>query len=51
MTSTKGSFEAGVDGAQPGVQMSAKPKAGMRCRLEGGYQTGAADHTEVAERR
>jgi hypothetical protein len=46
-TSTKGSFEAGVAGAQPGVQMPAKPKAGMRYRLEGGYQTGAADHTEV----
>ena len=46
-TSTKGSFEAGVDGAQPGVQMPAKPKAGMRYRLEGGYHTGAADHTEV----
>jgi hypothetical protein len=45
--SKKGSFEAGVDGAQPGVQMPAKPKAGMRFRLEGGYKTGAADHTEV----
>jgi hypothetical protein len=46
-TSKKGSFEAGVDGAQPGVQMPAKPKGGMRYRLEGGYKTGAADHTEV----
>jgi hypothetical protein len=45
--SKKGSFEAGVDGAQPGVQMPARPKAGMRFRLEGGYKTGAADHTEV----
>jgi hypothetical protein len=45
--SREGSFEAGVDGAQPGVQMPAKPKAGMRFRLEGGYKTGAADHTEV----
>jgi hypothetical protein len=45
--STKGSFEAGVDGALPGVQMPAKPKPGMRYRLEGGYRTGAADHTEV----
>jgi hypothetical protein len=45
--SKKGSFEAGVDGAQPGVQMPAKPKRGMRYRLEGGYKTGAADHTEV----
>jgi hypothetical protein len=44
---THGSFEAGVDGAEPGVQMPAKPRAGMRYRLEGGYKTGAADHTEV----
>jgi hypothetical protein len=42
-----GSFEAGVNGAEPGVQMPAKPKRGMRYRLEGGYRTGAADHTEV----
>jgi hypothetical protein len=42
-----GSFEAGRNGAEPGVQMPAKPKAGMRFRLEGGYETGAADHTEV----
>jgi hypothetical protein len=42
-----GSFEAGRDGAEPGVQMPAKPKPGMRFRLEGGYKTGAADHTEV----
>jgi hypothetical protein len=33
MTSTKGSFEAAW--TEPGVQMSAKPKAGMRYRLEG----------------
>jgi hypothetical protein len=42
-----GSFEAGVNGAEPGVQMPAKPQRGMRYRLEGGYRTGAADHTEV----
>jgi hypothetical protein len=42
-----GSFEAGVNGAEPGVQMPAQPTAGMRYRLEGGYATGAADHTEV----
>jgi hypothetical protein len=42
-----GSFEAGVDGAEPGVQMPARPKPGMRFRLEGGYKTGAGDHTEV----
>jgi hypothetical protein len=42
-----GSFEAGVNGAEPGVQMPAHPRAGMRYRLEGGYATGAADHTEI----
>jgi hypothetical protein len=42
-----GSFEAGREGAEPGVQMPAKPKAGMRFRLEGGFKTGAADHTEI----
>jgi hypothetical protein len=43
----EGSFEAGVDGAEPGVQMPAHPRAGMVFRLEGGYKTGAADHTEI----
>jgi hypothetical protein len=42
-----GSFEAGANGAEPGVQMPAKPRAGMRFRLEGGYKTGAADHTVI----
>jgi hypothetical protein len=42
-----GSFEAGVNGAEAGVQTPAHPTAGMRYRLEGGYATGAADHTEV----
>ena len=42
-----GSFEAGVNGAEPGVQMPSRPQRGMRYRLEGGYSTGAADHTEV----
>jgi hypothetical protein len=42
-----GSFEAGVNGAEPGVQMPATPQAGMRYRLEGGFATGAADHTEI----
>jgi hypothetical protein len=46
-TDKHGSFEAGVNGAEPGVQMPAKPRRGMRFRLEGGYRTGAADHTEV----
>jgi hypothetical protein len=45
--SKEGSFEAGVDGAQPGVQMPAEPKPGMRFRLEGGYKSGAADHTVI----
>ena len=45
--SKHGSFEAGRDGAEPGVQMPARPKSGMRFRLEGGYKSGAADHTEV----
>ncbi|RYC11508.1 hypothetical protein [Nocardioides zhouii] len=44
---TEGSFEAGVNGAEPGVQMPAHPRAGMIFRLEGGYRTGAADHTEI----
>jgi hypothetical protein len=43
----EGSFEAGVAGALPGVQMPAKPKAGMRYRLEGGFKSGAGDHTEI----
>lgn len=43
----EGSFEAGVDGAEPGVQMPAHPKVGMVFRLEGAYKTGAADHTEI----
>jgi hypothetical protein len=45
--SKHGSFEAGRDGAEPGVQMPARPKPGMLFRLEGGYKSGAADHTEV----
>jgi hypothetical protein len=44
---TEGSFEAGVDGALPGVQMPAHPKTGMRYRLEGGFKSGAGDHTEI----
>jgi hypothetical protein len=44
---TEGSFEAGVDGAEPGVQMPAHPKAGMIFRLEGGFKSGAADHTRI----
>ena len=40
-TSTEGSFEAGVDGAQPGIAMPARPKAGVRYRQE--YYKGHAE--------
>ena len=44
--STKGSFEAGVDGAQAGVIMAANPGPGMRYRQE--YYAGQAeDRAEV----
>jgi hypothetical protein len=44
--STAGSFEAGVDGAQPGVVVPAGPKAGMTYRQE--YYAGEAeDRAEV----
>ncbi len=36
-----GSFEAGVDGAQAGIAVPAKPKAGMRYRQE--YFAGEAE--------
>jgi hypothetical protein len=39
--STHGSFEAGVDGAQPGVIMPANPQAGMTYRQE--YYAGQAE--------
>jgi len=46
VVSTEGSFEAGVDGAQPGVIVPAKPKPGMRYRQE--YYAGhAEDRAEV----
>ncbi|MGI8478837.1 MAG: hypothetical protein ACR2M2_03105 [Gaiellaceae bacterium] len=46
VVSTEGSFEAGVDGAQPGIVMPAKPKEGMRYRQE--YYAGhAEDRAEV----
>jgi hypothetical protein len=41
LKSTKGSFEAGVDGAQPGVIMPAKPRPGLRYRQE--YDRGHAE--------
>jgi hypothetical protein len=40
-TTTAGSFEAGVDGAQPGIIMPAKPKPGLRYRQE--YYKGEAE--------
>jgi len=41
VASTAGSWEAGVDGAQPGIAMEAKPKAGDRYRQE--YYRGEAE--------
>ena len=44
--STEGSFEAGVDGAQPGIAMPANPKVGLAYRQE--YYAGKAeDKAEV----
>ncbi len=43
-----GSWEAGVDGAQPGIIMLAKPKAGIRYREEY-YVNHAEDEAEVLE--
>jgi hypothetical protein len=40
-TTTAGSFEAGVDGAQPGIIMPAKPRPGLRYRQE--YYKGEAE--------
>ena len=46
VTMTKGSWEAGVDGAKAGVVMPARPKVGMACREE--YAKGIAqDNAEV----
>jgi hypothetical protein len=44
--STEGSFEAGVDGAQPGVIMPAKPRRGLRYRQEY-YAAQAEDRAKV----
>jgi hypothetical protein len=49
-SSKAGSFEAGVDGAQPGVVMPAHPRVGMRYRQE--YSKGQAeDRARVMSRR
>jgi hypothetical protein len=45
-TTTEGSFEAGVDGAQPGVIMPANPKVGLRYRHEY-YKGHAEDKAQV----
>lgn len=39
--STRGSFEAGVDGAQPGIALPARPRPGLRYRQE--YYKGHAE--------
>jgi hypothetical protein len=46
IASTAGSFEAGVDGALPGIIMPAEPAPGMRYRQEY-YQGEAEDNGEV----
>jgi hypothetical protein len=48
--STAGSFEAGVDGAQAGVVVPARPKAGLRYRQEY-YQGHAEDRGEILSLR
>lgn len=46
ITSTAGSFEAGVDGALPGIMMPAEPKVGMSYRQEF-YEGEAEDNGEI----
>ncbi len=46
--STAGSFEAGVNGAQPGIIMAAAPKPGLRYRQE--YSKGQAEDAGVDAR-
>jgi hypothetical protein len=48
--STAGSWEAGVDGAQPGVIMPARPRPGLRYRQEH-YAGEAEDRARVLSRR
>jgi hypothetical protein len=47
--STEGSFEAGVDGAQPGVIMPARPRVGLRYRQEY-YRGHAEDRASIMSR-
>ncbi|TFC07397.1 hypothetical protein [Cryobacterium mannosilyticum] len=46
VTSTAGSFEAGVDGAQPGILLPAEPRPGQKYRQEY-YRGQAEDNGEV----
>ncbi|MGL5849810.1 MAG: hypothetical protein ACRCZD_03415, partial [Phycicoccus sp.] len=46
VTSRDGSFEAGVDGAQPGIMLPAEPRPGQRYRQEY-YRGKAEDNGEV----
>src|SRR5215210_8002511 len=48
--SEEGSFEAGVDGAQPGVIMPAHPRRGLRYRQEY-YEDHAEDRARIVSRR
>jgi hypothetical protein len=48
--STEGSFEAGVDGAEPGVIMPARPRPGLRYREEH-YAGRAEDEASIVGRR
>jgi len=48
--SKKGSFEAGLDGAEPGVIMPAHPRVGMRYRQEY-YKGHAEDRARIFSRR
>jgi len=50
IVSTAGSFEAGVDGAEPGVVLAAKPTVGLRYRQEH-YAGHAEDRAEIASRK
>ena len=50
VVSTEGSWEAGIDGAQPGVIVPARPRAGLRYRQEH-YAGHAEDRAEVMSRR
>jgi hypothetical protein len=45
VTSTEGSWQAGVDGAQPGILLPARPRPGMAYRQE--YGAGARDTAAV----